>query len=207
MSDKTISRRAFFTCAAASMLGAASVTLHQAQADADEPAAEVQYGFWIDTEKCDGCGKCVEACAESNGFTEEEGSNRTVKELFNRFGDGRFISTSCMHCSVPSCEQVCPAGAIEKRADGIVAVDRDRCIGCKYCYQACPFGIPRYTSRGMVKCDCCLEAGVKAGDTPKCVEKCATGALRFGDVNRLRKLSGGRAQFIQASTGPNCLFS
>lgn len=211
MSENVITRRGFVqgtvaSCAVLS-LGAGLTTVALAEPSEGGASAGKQYGFWIDTIKCNGCGECASACSAANHFTEEEGSNRTVQELFNHFGDGRFISTSCMHCSVPSCEKVCPAGAIKKRDDGIVAVDHDRCIGCKYCYQACPFAIPRYTARGMVKCDCCLEAGVSAGSDPHCVQACPTKALRFGDVDELRKASGGRAQFIQASTGPNCLFS
>ncbi|MEI3230849.1 MAG: 4Fe-4S dicluster domain-containing protein [Gordonibacter pamelaeae] len=82
-----------------------------------------------------------------------------------------------------SCLKVRPAGAISKDATGIVKVDPDVCIGCKYCFQACPYEVPRYNSVSMDKCDCCQGAGValraahliafaRANSTP-----CASGRL------------------------------
>lgn len=209
MNDVILTRRGF-ACgvAAVGVAAAGGATLAAFPETARAEQEKSQYGFWVDTVRCKGCGECVEACKKANGFTDEEGSNRTVQELFDSFGNGRFVSNSCMHCSVPSCASVCPAGAVEKRADGIVAVDHDRCIGCKYCYQACPFAIPRYSKRvGMIKCDCCLGAGVAAGDEPNCVSACKHGALHYGKIDELKAQTGGRAQSIQASTGPNCLFS
>ena len=84
-----------------------------------------------------------------------------------------------------------------------MTVDHDRCIGCKYCYQACPFGVPHYTSAGMDKCDLCLEAGVALGEAPNCVQACKFRALHFGTIDDLVAGSGGRAKKIEASTGPS----
>jgi formate dehydrogenase iron-sulfur subunit len=89
-----------------------------------------------------------------------------------------YIRQSCMHCG--SCAKVCPAKAIVQREDGIVTVDPDKCIGCHYCHQACPFDIPRYGEDGtMRKCIMCYER-VDEGKEPACVEACPTNALTFG---------------------------
>lgn len=100
-------------------------------------------------------------------------------------GQKVYVSTSCMHCEDPACATVCPARAITKGEGGVVTVDHDRCIGCKYCYQACPFGVPHYTSAGMDKCDLCLEAGVALGEAPNCVQACKFRALHFGTIDDL----------------------
>ena len=73
--------------------------------------------------------------------------------------------------------RVCPAGAISKDAHGIVKVNPDVCIGCKYCFQACPYEVPKYNSVSMDKCDCCQGSGVAIGEDPYCVRACKFGAL------------------------------
>ncbi|MEC4273685.1 4Fe-4S dicluster domain-containing protein [Adlercreutzia sp. R25] len=107
-----------------------------------------------------------------------------------------------MHCESPSCATVCPAAAISKGPGGIVTVDETRCIGCKYCYEACPFEAPRYDEVSMYKCDCCRSAGVQVGDTPYCVRACKTQALRYGQLNDLLELSE-RVQRIEGPTKPS----
>ena len=109
-----------------------------------------------------------------------------------------------MHCADPACATVCPAGAITKGEAGIVSVNPDRCIGCKYCYQACPFSVPQYNSQSMVKCDCCLGNGVKPGETPHCAEACNFGALHFGMVSDLLEKCPD-AVVVDASTAPSPL--
>ncbi|NTU89083.1 MAG: 4Fe-4S dicluster domain-containing protein, partial [Actinobacteria bacterium] len=93
-----------------------------------------------------------------------------------------FVRHSCTHCGL--CAQVCPSKALTQREDGIVVVDSSRCIGCFYCYQACPFDIPRYldevSSKAMQKCAMCFER-VTSGEEPACVKGCPVGALTFGD--------------------------
>jgi len=116
---------------------------------------------------------------------------------------------SCMHCANPACEKVCPTGAIRKRAeDGVVLVDQSRCIGCRYCASACPFGAPQFEPGGtMIKCDMCPDR-LAEGKQPACAATCPTGALHFGTLDELAELSAGKAaQRLAATTEPSLLIS
>ncbi|WP_165043251.1 MULTISPECIES: 4Fe-4S dicluster domain-containing protein [unclassified Adlercreutzia] len=148
-----------------------------------------QYGFYVDTDKCIKCWACEIACKQWNGIQAGTVARRKVHEVTTGTFPNvtrKFISLSCMHCANPACASVCPAGAITKRSeDGIVVVDKNKCIGCHYCFMACPFGVPQYTDEGMEKCDCCIGNGVTPGDTPHCVMSCPTQALQFGELAEL----------------------
>lgn len=97
---------------------------------------------------------------------------------------------SCLHCETPACVTVCPTGASFKRAeDGIVLVDDDKCIGCKLCSWACPYGAREYseTTGTMKKCTLCVDRIndprlPEADRKPACVQACPTGARHFGDL-------------------------
>lgn len=145
-----------------------------------------QYGFYVDTDKCIKCWACEIACKQWNGIQAGTVARRKVHEVTTGTFPNvtrKFVSLSCMHCANPACASVCPAGAITKREeDGIVVVDKSKCIGCHYCFMACPFGVPQYTDEGMEKCDCCIGNGVTPGDTPHCVMSCPTQALQFGEM-------------------------
>jgi len=86
-----------------------------------------------------------------------------------------------MHCADPVCIEVCPVEAIKKRAkDGIVVVDRGKCIGCESCLEECPFGAPRFGSdKKMQKCDLCVHDIDFDKEFPPCVETCPTQALQL----------------------------
>ncbi|WP_305002898.1 4Fe-4S dicluster domain-containing protein [Raoultibacter phocaeensis] len=165
-----------------------------------------RYGFWMDTRTCVGCASCVAACREASDTPDDcEARRKLVSYTFEQ-GQSRFVSVSCMHCAHPACVAVCPAGAVSKREDGIVAVDQSRCIGCRYCREACPFGVPHYTSLGMDKCDCCLGAGVKPDEEPYCVQACPAKALHFGELEDLRRQveeAAGKAELLEAPTEPS----
>ncbi len=164
-------------------------------------AADGQVGFLVKPHNCINCQACVEACRKFNKIPKEEPSWRKVTK-YAKEDQSVFVSTSCMHCAEPACATVCPAGAITKGEAGIVSVNPDRCIGCKYCYQACPFSVPQYNSQSMVKCDCCLGNGVKPGEEPHCAEACNFGALHFGMVADLLAECP-EATVVESSTQPS----
>ena len=139
---------------------------HAREADQRQDGDGAAYGFLVALARCSGCGRCVEACRKENNLSDDTPDRRTVSSFKRRRGRSFFISTSCMHCEDPSCMKVCPAGAISKDAHGIVKVNPDVCIGCKYCFQACPYEVPKYNSVSMDKCDCCQGSGVAIGEDP-----------------------------------------
>ncbi|MBN2243930.1 MAG: 4Fe-4S dicluster domain-containing protein [Acidobacteria bacterium] len=165
----------------------------------------MQRGFYIDLTVCMGCYTCTAACKNWNHIppaaTAEPGTQgprwrRVTTVESGAWPDARIVSVSlsCMHCGKPACIQVCPANAIRKRAgDGIVIVDRDRCIGCHACASACPFGVPQYGEDGtMQKCNYCLDR-VEKGQQPACVESCPPKALRAGTMEELSELAAKKA--------------
>ncbi len=166
------------------------------------------YAYLIDTSKCIGCGSCVRACAAENkvpdGFYRTWieryviGMEQTHVDSPNGGKDGFgpvqvgftatksfFVPKMCNHCRATPCVQVCPVGASYRTKDGVVMVDTERCIGCAYCVQACPFG-SRFISpvtHTAEKCTWCYHRVTK-GLKPACVEVCPTGTRQFGDLKR-----------------------
>jgi formate dehydrogenase iron-sulfur subunit len=97
----------------------------------------------------------------------------------------------CMHCLAPDCVSACPVGAWTKREDGPVLYDEKKCIGCRYCMNACPFSVPHFDwDKGlfggalMHKCTMCVQR-LEIGQEPACVQTCPTGALKWGDREAL----------------------
>lgn len=197
--------------AAVLLVGGASASGSRAYAEdpVSEPSGSVpdgvQYGFLVDMTKCVNCELCVGACRAMNELSDDTPDRRRISMYVDRKGRELTLSTSCMHCGEPSCLRVCPAGAISKGDAGIVSVDQERCIGCKYCFQACPYEVPRYNSVAMDKCDCCLGAGVPAGETPHCVRACKFDALRYGPLDELMAQANDAAVPIAQANDPSCL--
>lgn len=103
----------------------------------------VRYGFVIDLSRCMGCRACVEACKIENNT----GQGIFWMHVF-RFEEGEYPNTRiwylprpCMHCDNAPCVKVCPTGAMFKRYDDLLLTDYERCIGCRYCEVACPYGV------------------------------------------------------------------
>ena len=103
----------------------------------------IRYGMIIDLKKCVGCKACAAACKAENHTPPGVAYNIVMEDEVGTYPDvrRRFISRPCMHCASPSCTKVCPTKATYIRDDGIVVVDYDRCIGCRYCISACPYGV------------------------------------------------------------------
>jgi len=175
----------------------------------DYDASKHYYGMGVQVNKCIGCGRCAEACKEENGVPKEPFFFRTWVEHYAIKKDGEvvvqnidratsptgempgerdtlrsfFVPKLCNQCDNPPCVQVCPVGATFKTDDGVILVDENRCIGCRYCIQACPYGA-RYLhpeKRTADKCTFCYHRITK-GLLPACVEVCPTQARIFGDV-------------------------
>ena len=94
----------------------------------------------IDLEKCIGCERCVHACQATNDTADGHLWNILIHDE-ETYSKPVFITRPCMHCEHAPCVDVCPVGATFHREDGLVAMDYDRCIGCRYCMVACPYGV------------------------------------------------------------------
>lgn len=150
-------------------------------------------GLLIDTTLCIGCGACSLACAERNALPTPD-VQRIDADLSDRAftvvrsQGGRYVRRLCMHCDEPTCASVCLVGAFHKTESGAVVYDESRCIGCRYCMQACPFTVPRYEWDEVLprvrKCDLCADR-LAAGLPTACAAACPTGATRFGDRDEL----------------------
>ena len=167
------------------------------------------YGMGIQVNKCIGCGKCAEACKVENDVPREPFYYRTWVERyiidsnlkatvdspdggmrsFPSPGEERdilrsfFVPKLCNQCDNPPCVQVCPVGATFKTEDGVILVDNDYCVGCRYCIQACPYGARYFhpETRTADKCTFCYHRITK-GLLPACVEVCPTQARVFGEL-------------------------
>lgn len=151
-------------------------------------AAKKRYGFVIDVSRCIDCRACLVACSVENDvpmnhtriWVKDAGIQGTFPNLKRMF-----IPYNCMHCENPPCIEVCVSGATYKDAEtGLVLVDQDACIGCRFCVEACPYDA-RYTDerRGVVdKCNGCIQR-VERGLQPACVATCVGGSRLFGDLN------------------------
>ncbi len=154
-----------------------------------------QKGILFDSTMCIGCGACYEACKEqnklpktSNDYLKDHLSDRTYTVL-EQYDEDLYTRKMCMHCADPTCVSVCPVGAFTKTELGPVIYDADKCMGCRYCMQACPHHVPRYewnkTNPRVRKCNMCYDR-VKEGLLPACADACPTGATMFGDLDELK---------------------
>ena len=212
-------RRQFLRSALAggALAGAATVVSAPAEARANREMPPEAVGLLFDATLCVGCKACVAACKSVNAvngtapeFTTTEqpywdAPLDTSAKTFNiikmyRSGtmqnkdqekDGySFMKVSCLHCVDPSCVSACPVSAMTKDPkSGIVAYNKDACIGCRYCVAACPFGIPKWdydNPFGKIgKCELCRHRA-KDGKYSACAEVCPTGATLYGKVKDLK---------------------
>ncbi len=183
--------------------------------------SEHYWSMGIDISKCIGCGRCMEACKNENNVPKEPFFFRTWVERYRVLENGEtlvdspknamnifkseemeetvirsfFVPKLCNQCDNPPCVQVCPVGATFKTPDGVVLVDSNYCIGCRYCIQACPYGA-RFLhpeTRTAEKCTFCYHRITK-GMAPACVEVCPTQARIFGE---LRKKASPLVRFLR----------
>jgi len=166
------------------------------------------YSYVMDLRKCIGCGSCVRACKMENDVPT--GFFRTWVERYQKgeeeharidspdgglygfpastagvegVSKAYYVPKMCNHCDETPCVQVCPFGASYKSPEGIILVDGDRCMGCSYCVQACPYA-SRFIhplTHTASKCTWCYHR-VSKGLKPACVQACPTGTRMFGDI-------------------------
>lgn len=150
-----------------------------------------QMGFYMDTQACYGCKTCEIACKSQNNLPVGVRFRQVRTFATDAPKSLTTLSMACNHCADPQCMKVCPVGAYTKRADGLVIQDHSLCIGCRMCVMACPYGAPQYNPQeGKVsKCDGCA-ARLAQGEQPRCVDACPAQALKFGDLDALRKQYG-----------------
>lgn len=171
----------------------------------------MRYGMVIDLGRCIGCQACTVACKQKNATppgtfwchvnTTEEGEYPKAWR--------KHVPVLCNHCDNPTCMHVCPTGATYKREDGIVMVDAEKCIGCRYCIAACPYeartfnfgdnatyfpeleqAVPYEAARSqefitgtVTKCIFCADRIDEGNPMPACVQTCPTHARIFGDLD------------------------
>jgi len=159
----------------------------------------------IDLKRCVGCYGCQIICKAEHFTPPGIFWARVLKEEFGDYPARRIsLPLLCMHCREPECLRVCPTGATQQRPDGIVVIDKNQCIGCRYCMVACPYnaryfyagprsyypaGFTPYEELGyqnhvpgtVQKCDFCVER-LERGLEPACVANCMCKARYFGDL-------------------------
>ncbi len=158
-----------------------------------------------DTSKCIGCRACQNACREWNETTPETDASGlydtpselsantwTLIKLVKPESDWPFVNYQCMHCTDAACVNVCPTGALFHDEHGFVGVDQEKCNGCGYCTQFCPYGVPHlggvdvFTGEATVaKCTFCQDRISEGIGGPFCAEKCPTEALIWGSRDEL----------------------
>jgi molybdopterin-containing oxidoreductase family iron-sulfur binding subunit len=212
------------------------------------PIDDVVFGYGLDVSRCIGCRRCVYACVDENnqsrdpqiqwirvleferervtrGFDLEDGNPYYDHETVPA-EDKVYLPVSCQHCEDSPCTNVCPTGATWTEPDGIVVMDYDWCIGCRYCMAACPYGARHFNwgepglpaedvnpdmhvlgnrprPKGVVeKCTFCIQR-VREGRYPACLEACPVGARKFGNLldpnSEIRYLLAHKRTFVLKS--------
>jgi anaerobic dimethyl sulfoxide reductase subunit B len=163
----------------------------------------MSYTFTFDASACTGCKACQEACKDKNNLPAGILWRRVIEvsggewhQTGSSWENSVFaynLSLACNHCEHPKCAGVCPADAYSVRPDGIVLIDKTRCMGCGYCAWACPYGVPQYdVEQGiMTKCDFCYDY-LDADQPPSCVAACPLRVLNYATAENLEPAIQGR---------------
>jgi formate dehydrogenase iron-sulfur subunit len=209
-----ISRKDFIKGAA----GGAGLLLLQPATHALAEDSQTQAGkaMLIDVTKCVSCWWCYAACKDYNKLNETfkpdvenppELSQNVWTTLHPVKKDGKWVSRkkACNHCTNAACVEVCPTGALSYNELGFVQYDKEKCSGCGYCAEFCPFEVPQIETDGvaaiMNKCTFCQDR-VASGEPTACAAACTTGAITFGERQDLITQGKARVTELQ-STNPN----
>ncbi|MCG8068502.1 MAG: 4Fe-4S dicluster domain-containing protein [Candidatus Thiodiazotropha taylori] len=215
-----ISRRKFLTDAGAAAVGAAAVAAPGVSLQAAEGKKAPRWGMVMDLRRCIGCRACTVACKSENRVSLGRFRAVIQEKTTGTFPNTKkaFLPLMCNHCEgnkkdgVPPCVKACPeypgerakfktadgktiryrSGATYKRPDGLILIDKEKCIGCGKCIDACPYGVRSFdpfvkaggdpTKQAADKCDMCAHR-VDNGVEPSCVNTCQGRARIFGDLN------------------------
>lgn len=158
--------------------------------------------FYFDANLCTGCKACQVSCKDKwdlpvgvtwRRVAEFAGGEwvRNHDGTFHQSVFSYYVSVACNHCERPLCMEACPTKAIIQREDGVILIEEDKCIGCRYCEWNCPYNAPQMDNdRGvMTKCNFCYDA-IDMGEKPTCVTACPHRALDFGELDELRAQYG-----------------
>jgi formate dehydrogenase iron-sulfur subunit len=150
-----------------------------------------QRALLIDVKRCIGCRGCVAACKQAHGINGDDTDSELGAQALTALVDidaDLHVRRLCMHCLDPSCASVCPVSAFQRTPAGPVTYDASKCLGCRYCMLACPFGVPKYEWNAVVpavrKCDLCAERGLQGLPTA-CSEVCPAEATLTGPRDEL----------------------
>ncbi len=166
-----------------------------------KPEDHKRYAILTDTTLCTGCEACVHACKQTYELGRDRAwrwkskvddlSSTRFTTIITRPGN-HHVRHQCRHCLEPACVSACLVGALQRTDTGAVIYDEHRCMGCRYCMMACPYGIPRYNWDSAVpyvrKCILCYDR-IKEGQLPACVEACPYGATIFGTRAEMCKIA------------------
>lgn len=194
INEARVNRRGFLKLSGA---GLSALFLQKSgQAMASGPA-QSDLAILYDASKCIGCRACERACKEHNDLPAPSTANTELSAtawnlIVARKGvdlDAQpFFNYQCMHCTDAACAMACPSGALSKDEKGFVSFDQNHCIGCGYCTQFCPFGIPQLGNVNLLtgearaaKCTFCQDRIRSGTGGPSCAEACPTGALTWGE--------------------------
>ena len=203
----TLNRRQVLLLLPAAAVGWEFALAGNPEASPNYTMTEHWWGMLLDISKCIGCGSCVRACAMENDVPDSyfrtwieryhisdwhlenplvdspDGGKEGFPATAETDGRNFFVPKLCNHCSDSPCTQVCPVGATFHSPDGVVLIDYNYCLGCRYCIQACPYGCRFFhpTKHTADKCTLCYHRITK-GLTTACCEVCPTGARQLIDL-------------------------